>query len=528
MSLMRKNFFLLAIALAVFLTSFIFSFRLISSQVTFGYDQARDAYEAYSIWHGHDLKILGPSSDVKGLNHGVLWYYFLAITYGVSQGDPEGAATIMLCLMFLVIPIFGAITYKITKNYEDSLMLISLYSLAPLCVTFSYWLSNPTLSLLITPPLLFLIWKYLKKQTSLLASLIGFGYGLLIQSDFAFAVLLFTVPLYIYFFKIKTKISNFLAFSLGLLVTLSTFILTYIKFNINLGQIALSFLVNNTGIGFSTGNSLISLIDSVVNIFAITFLPFPKLLVFALLVLCIYYRRKILAINNKLVTFLLIWLSGALFIFVFNHGSLDAPFLYGPFLFAGAVLISLVIKDFIKRRYAIYLILITIALFQMLLINSWTSKYFSPLSIQLANTTKFEKELIDYTYAQAKGKDFVVNSITSPLYINTTWSYLYEFYGKNKYGYLPYWGGRSQVGYLGNLVEKIPSNIALRYLIIEPQDGIQAEWKAKIIFDEDKISDIVEQKKIGNFEIQKRIVNLNKGVVIPPDILLSHPKVLSF
>lgn len=526
---MKKNLLFFIITSAVVLSSFVFALKLISSQVTFGYDQARDAYEAYSIWHNHDLKILGPSSDVPGLNHGVLWYYFLALAYGISQGNPEGAATFSLVLLYLFIPIIGLISYKLTKNYKDSLMAVALYSFAPLGVTFSYWLSNPMLALLITPPLLLFIWTYLKEQNKILLPFIGLGYGLLIQSDFAFLVLLLTIPFYIYFFKLKIKRSEFLLFSSGLLIALSTFILTYIKFKTNIVQLVMSFLVNNTGTGFSTGSSLLSLIDSTVNIFSITFLPFPKLLVFALLAFLIFYKRKeIFSINNKLITFLLIWLSGSLSIFVFNRGSMSAIFLYGPFLFSGVLLMGLILNNIIKKDYARYLILAVIILFQVLLINSWTSRYFTPLSIQIGNTTKFEKEIVDYTYEQSKGKNFVINSITVPLYINTTWSYLYEFYGKNKYNYLPYWGGRSQVGYLGNLSEDVPSNAALRYLIIEPQEGIQEIWKTRIIYDEERISDIVEKKKFGNYEVQKRVASLNKGPVPIPDILEKRADVLKF
>lgn len=526
---MKKNLLLTAITLIIVLSSFVFALKLIPSQVTFGFDQARDAYEANSIWQKHDLKILGPSSDVPGLNHGVLWYYFLALAYGISRGNPEGAATFMSSLLYLFIPIIGLVTYKITRNYKDSLVTIVLYSFAPLVIAFSYWLSNPTLALFIAPPLLLLIWMYLKKQSNTLALFIGLGYGLLIQSDFAFLVLLLTLPLYYYFFKVKLRIVNILTFSIGLSMALLSFIITYIKFDTNIVQLILSFLVGNTGAEFSTSSSLLRLADWTVNIFSITFLPFPKLLVFALLFLLVLLKRRaIMNINNKLITFLLIWLSGSLFIFIFNRGSMSATFFYGPFLFPGALLAGLVLNNLIKKEYLRYCALAAIVLFQALLINSWASRYFTPLSIQIGNTTKFEEEIINYTYDQSKGKSFIINSITSPLFINTTWAYLYEFYGVNKYGYQPYWGGRSQAGYLGKLSEKPPSDVTLRYLIIEPQEGIQEIWKARILYDEDKISDVVERKKIGNFEIQMRIVNSSKGIIPVPDILQKRADVIDF
>ena len=61
-----------------------------------------------------------------------------------------------------------------------------------------------------------------------------------------------------------------------------------------------------------------------------------------------------------------------------------------------------------------------------------------------------EIALVDYTYQEADGKSFSISSLTSPLYVNTLWSYLYNWHGVNKYGSLPHWLGRDQIGQLGN------------------------------------------------------------------------------
>ena len=37
---------------------------------------------------------------------------------------------------------------------------------------------------------------------------------------------------------------------------------------------------------------------------------------------------------------------------------------------------------------------------------------------------------IDYTYKLANGKPFSINSLTSPLWINIVWTYLYKWYGE--------------------------------------------------------------------------------------------------
>ena len=83
-------------------------------------------------------------------------------------------------------------------------------------------------------------------------------------------------------------------------------------------------------------------------------------------------------------------------------------------------------------------------------------------------------------------------------------------YGQKQYGYLPYYGGRSQTGYLGNLPEQ-PFGTKYRYIIIEPTTGIPDYFIEPLISEENKTSDIEEEKKFGQFLVQKRIFRENKS-----------------
>jgi hypothetical protein len=526
MSLFRKNILLFIATALIASFSFILTLTFIPNHLVFGFDQARDAYESHSIYNKHDLKILGPSSDVPGLNHGVMWYYYLALAYGLTGGSPENAAIFTTCLFYLFLLAIGVISYKMTKNIKIALTCISLYSLAPLYIAFTYWLSNPTLSLLITPLLVFAIWRYIEKQNTFLSLLIGLGYGLLMQSDFAFVVLLLTIPLFIYFFKLKTRIKNLIFLCLGFLIGIAPLLITYIKFKTNILQIVMSFLVNNTGYEFSTSQSLNQLLDKIINILSMTFLPLPKLVVFLIFLFFIFRSKAILNFNNKLIKLLFVWLSGVIFVFIFNRGSMSANFLFAPFLFPTILLISFTIFTFIKKPLMNYAIIFIIILFQFFLNQSWSKTNISYLSVQQGMTINYEKDVVDYTYANAKGEPFIINTITNPLFINTTWAYLYEFYGQKKYHYLPRWDGKDQAGYLGNLPLGNTKNISLRYLIIEPKEGISDIWIMKGTFIEDQLSDIVEEKKFGKFIVQKRKYNSTKGIVIPPEELQKREDVL--
>ena len=243
-----------------------------------------------------------------------------------------------------------------------------------------------------------------------------------------------------------------------------------------------------------------------------------------------YLKRKIIfQKRDKLIDLLLIWMAGILLIFIFNHGSLGAIFFYGPFIYPLALLFSIYLVKIAKDFRLLIGSLIVLLVFQFVTINSWSNAGISPLSVQQGMTINYEKQLVDYTYEAADGQPFVIVTITNPLFINTTWSYLYEVYGKPKYGYLPYLWGKDQTGYLGNLPMQITlTSIKLRYLISEPTEGIDGLWATKITYEEDKLSRILVEKKFGAFTVQKRQFDIGSDVIVTPEALLKHPEVLNF
>lgn len=520
------------IFLAVFfcLASFFYAISLLSTQIVFGFDQARDAFEAFTIWHDHHVKIMGPSSDVPGLNHGVLWYYVLAVAYFLGKGIPENAGFIILLILYLSMPFMAFITYKMSKSSTVTAVTIIFYAMSPLFISFTHWLSNPTLSLLITPPLIYMLWKYLHTQSAKLAILIGVLYGLLIQSDFGFVILLFILPIFFYKFKLKISFKNSFLFFLGVFFATITFFISFLKFHINVFNLVLSFIFRHSSTNFPVSTSALSFIDNMIKFLTLTYMPLPQLLTFFLLVVILYKNKEVFfAKRDTLTDLLLVWMSGILLIFIFNHGSLGAIFFFGPFLFPLAFLVSIFLVR-ITSRFRILLCIVTVLIIlQSMTVYSWTKAGTSPLSVQQGMTTNYERQLVDFTYQGAEGKPFVITTITNPLYINTTWAYLYTMYGKQKYDYVPYLWGKDQTGYLGNLpMQTDLKKVKLRYLISEPPEGIDELWAIKIIYEEDKISTIIEEKRFGTFMVQKRLFSTDKEFVATPAALLEHPTVLNY
>lgn len=124
-----------------------------------------------------------------------------------------------------------------------------------------------------------------------------------------------------------------------------------------------------------------------------------------------------------------------------------------------------------------------------------------------------ELKLIDYVYKESPHKPFAINTITNPLFINTTWSYLFNWYGKSKYGRMPVWFGLNQNGFFGSKIKFSSRKLGVGdiiYLIIEPTPGIPEEYIKGYLRFENTRSIPLATKRIGNFTVQKRQLKLEK------------------
>lgn len=503
--LTKPLFVFLGIGIAV---SFIIAILSIPSQLYFYFDQARDAYEAYGIFHGDFIKLLGPGTDIPNLYSGVIWYYFLSILYKVSNYNPVLVAGLLTTIIFATLPAAYTLTYKLFKDKLVAVVSVILYVFSPLFQLATRWMSNPLLSFIITPIFLLSLWMYLEKPTKKLGFISGFLFGILIQSTLGYILFIFLLPVYLFAFKVKNKVLTFLIFSLGFILSLSTFILSEVKFEgkgimgvIKFVQTPHSSIINLFDYPMAVVNKYLELLST-------TIIPVPFLgilLVLAIILSSIFLSKqnRSLFVKNKMpLLFLIIWVLNIIIFRFFQTGISNSWFVFLPTILPLAILAGFILVKLIKNKMALILLLLIIISGQIYTNFNWIKESKNLFSSQDRTTYKIEQEIVDYTYRSSNGKPFSISTITVPLYINTTWDYLYSFYGNYTYGYAPSWDGRDQKGYLGKLQKKNDVT-KYRYLIIEPQVPV------KFIFDEslneDNISVVVERKKIKDYIIEKRI-----------------------
>jgi len=474
-------------------------------QTFFYYDQARDAYEAYDIWHNLNPKILGPATDISGLFHGVLWFYFLSFAYAIYN-SPQFVTSIIFILVFITVPAVGYLSHTLFNSRKIAIISMILYAFSPLFQLSSRWLSNPVMGFFIVPFLMIALWKYLQKQSIRWAILAGLCFGILIQSNLAYALLIYLVPLYLLLFKQRPRAIPGIAFIISLFLMLISFIISELKFQGQGIEGAITFISNPHESTRLSSGFFIHFFERINDFFSISFflVPLPIFILLLIGFLIILWKNK--SKFRSEILFLIVWLSNILVFMLFSTGISNSLFVFFPSLVALIILVSFSLSKLFPSRIAIGLILVIIVIFQINNSLDYIKQVRNPLTVQKDMILPLEKRVIDYTYEESGFNPFTINTVTSPLYINTTWAYLYNFYAEPKYGYLPFWDGKDQTGRLGSLPEK-NTTTEYRYLIIEPSTGIPDFFIESTILEEDQISTLVEEKQIGSFRIQKRLNN---------------------
>lgn len=492
---MLKRIILLLVILA-FVLRILF---ILQGGLSFHYDMARDAFEAAQIWQEHHLKILGPPTSTPGLYHGVLYYYMIAPFYALGKGDPRFVAIFLSLLNSLAIIPIVFLAKDLFKSNRWAFISGFLFAVSFEATQYSPWISNPQPAVL-TVAFFFLalnIWSKGKTYGLYLAILSAV---LSTQFQFFLIYLFLLIPIFGIIFKIKTNAKVVYASCLIGALGLINFFIAAIKFK-TFGNIFLGFLNISTAgqIDFRPqfAEIFLNYINRFTEIFTLNFFPANVFLGGLLALFVLYSIRK--------QPLLLFFLFSNLPIFIFGgHTNTYANIgLVVPAILSFVFLLQNIWK--IKKAFVWVILLLSLTS------NLYTIWKYNPggqviLVIPNDMNLRNELSLIDQTYKLAGGSGFSINTLTLPLWTNTTWAYLYSWYGKSKYGYTPSFYGRDQIGLLGaNVLTKIDKPLGKSFFIIEPGDGIPAGFFNDEIATENAKTKLISEINFGSIRLQTRI-----------------------
>jgi len=484
-----------------------------ANAISFAYDQARDAYVVGEILSG-DLKILGPSvSGIPGLYHGVLYYYVIAPAYLLGHGSPVAVAYWLSFLGSLGVFVVYLLSYALTKKIWPSVISALIFAFSFEASQYANLLTNASLAVLFVPTLYLGLYLWITKKSKWAPVITGLGLGLSLQSEIAMAYHFIPVAFWLYLYRKKiswTEVGKFLA---SFLLATSSMILVEIKFGFK-GLSGLAYLFSGQDAiaqARELGDIFIIYLNQLGRTLSYTIFPLSVVLGGLLGTGTILYSLAQRAKNNDsgspswqafLATYILAHLVALPFGGT-NMKHIMVGAAAGISVFTGIFLWN----NFGRRKFLLALIVIGILsanLFKIARENVNGQTIF-PLQIDLV----LSKELsaIDYTYQKANGKEFSINSLTSPLFVNTLWSYLYNWYGNQKYGYLPSWRGKDQIGSLGNNLSSPDKGVKTHFFIVEPTYGIPELYVGYAFGEEDSRSSLVEDKSFGDIIVQERKIN---------------------
>jgi 4-amino-4-deoxy-L-arabinose transferase-like glycosyltransferase len=497
------------ILLVIFLLALILRFLYFPHNIYFGFDQARDAYVVGEILLGN-LKVLGPSTSIEGLYHGSLYYYIFAPFYAISSGDPIGVAAVLRILNALGVFIVFWIA-KILFNKKTALISAFFYAISFEQTQFAIYINHPSLSI-ISLLFYYLGWvQYIfqQKKTGFALMLAGLGFSL--QFEFVMVYLILTsIILGALHYKtiLKLGIKWWILGWVVFIIPLSTYILAEIKYNFRSLQVLPSLLNSNSEDSVMIIRQLWFIIQRffTYNIYALDGFISLTIIVFVIVILYFFKTNT----RRHALLFLLIWFISGLFNYMHSYSSI--PILHygagasiGLLIFMGFLIGKVLEKNLI---FACALVIIPL-ISNLFLITTLNSKGSLPeVNVQSGMLLSDQKNAINYMYSKSQNEPFSINSLSMPLHVNTTWSYLLENYGNHKFGSIPVWGGNAAAGYPGNIkVEVARSKLPqMRFLIIEPTRGIHQYLIDDFIREENYFTKVVETKYFGAIKVETREV----------------------
>lgn len=468
-------------------------------------DNARDFVDVREMVELKKIRLTGPNAAIEGVFNGPLWYYLLVIPYVIGHGDPYGA--ILMEITFWAIG--GFFLLKLVSEFNKFLILpVGLIWFASdyilLATAYSF---NPNPLILLTPFFIFSFKEYLVGKRWWVM-MVWFLAGAFFNFEMNFGI---WMPLIIFscIWLINRKYFKDNFFWLGLVIFLMLLfpqILFDFKHQFIMSKSIIKFIGENKGNTLNISRRIPTIGQTFYNVFEAIMMN-QKFLSSAILILSIPAIKFFLRQGKKNTTVIIC----AIFILLPFIGYLIIPVTVNPWHLGGPMAASLILIGFIL--YSLWKInffgkIFSIFLFFMILFYS-----FSNILNFLKNTNKpkmdpslykNETAAIDYVYQYSRGQNFKVYTYLPSVY-DYPYQYLFWWYGKRKYGYVP-----AEYAYLPNKPSYIPSqdkfqgkkdNLSgLVFLIKEPNlNYTRFGWEGNFI----KLKSI-EKQMVGPMEVEIR------------------------
>ncbi|TSC88954.1 MAG: Uncharacterized protein G01um10145_663 [Microgenomates group bacterium Gr01-1014_5] len=387
----------------------------------FGFEQGRDMLAVAKIINFEDLRLIGANTDVDGIFHGVFYYYFLVPIHALTGGNP---LAITYFLIFLnVIGVY--FLYRAAKDLfgEQTALLSSFfYAVSYSAIIYARWLSNPNLIPFLAIILFYALVRARSEKWFL--SLAAVCWGLIFHLSLATAsTLVLPILFFVFLYKIIPSLKQVLVTAATLLVIFSP----YIVFDFKNDHILSNKLLAYTG-NLTKEKNYLAAYEVFFTEAADNLMPFNR--------------------NLSLVVLsaILFWVSST----YKNRQTGEYRGIYSTDEASGNKLFSekriprvLTLGSLFLAKKGKYFYLGTFLAALVVFANLWHTLSVLPESkgnfLQRSQRTYLgdQKKVLDYIYTSAAGEPFSYEYFSVPWWKSEAWEYLFLWYGKNNYGYMP-------------------------------------------------------------------------------------------
>lgn len=477
-----------AVAFLFILSSLINLYKL-NGHLFFSHEQGRSAYAAKGIYTLKDPTLTGPPTEIPGLFTPPWYYYFLAMPYGISKGNPLPVALVQTILISTTAPIIYILFKKLTGSNKWSFVagIFSAFSFE--FISYARWFINTPPAIPVSALAFYFLISYWQTSKQKYLALYGIAatmasiFQIVLIFQFAALWLALTVLKIIKYPKSTTIVST----ALFALLVISPLIVFDFR-NQHISSKAIADFVTGTSdypYKFSLSNSLILYLKEVTTIFKRTIFNSNNqvlLTIFITLAAIGIIQFALEPKNRRLLATIILMTFMGLGIFIFNIGLTQ---LYAATGIGLILLFTLSIKSLISnpKTQAVAIVLSILWLFSLAknltFLDQNRAMFFVTTSAGV--NYKDQKAVLDFIRHDANDQEYRIEAFTVPYLKPQGWEYLHEYF----------------FGESDNKTAK------LTYIII--QKNVEDFWRETWTRDLGP-SDLVRQLRFNDILVEKRIL----------------------
>ena len=446
-----KKILITLLILSIVFGVLIRSVEVLNRNYLFAFDQGRDYLAVRSIVVDHKPTLIGSelgagSAGFRGLFHGPFHYYFLAIPFFLSRGDPHSG--ILLTYVYgLAVLILGFLLARRLFGTLFDLVAAALLSLSPPLISQSRFVWNshgaPVFAL-ISFYFIYRLAEGVRDPKYFFAA--SFSAAFIYNFQTAIAIPISLALLLYCFFILKIRaLKHYLALILGFTVALSPMILFEIRHQFMGLKGVIEYILNPQGsktiqeVADRLIGQLGAFIHNTYDTFPKQILLEGKVILILLLSLSVYFvsREK----NKPIKKFILFLISIPFITFfilsflknlVYQYYLLHLVLVY-IFLLSYIIYSSISKKKHLITFFAVVFVAVSFAKAYPEIVSTFNKDY-----VDFGGTAKIKGkiEAIDYIYKDAGDDRFCMMVFSPPVY-TYPYDYLIAWWGEAKYHYIP-------------------------------------------------------------------------------------------